>query len=112
MNIAVRVAAVLGFFGVALGAFGAHGLKDTLTAHNTLAIWQTAVLYHLVHAVAALWAAGRNPVVVWIWTVGILIFSGSLYYIAVSGITWWGRITPIGGLFLLAGWLVIVIRPK
>ena len=110
MPIAVQVAAVLGFLGVALGAFGAHSLKDTLTAFNTTAIWQTAVLYQLVHAVAALWAAERNPLVVWLWAAGVVIFSGSLYILAVTNIKWLGAITPIGGVLFLAGWLLLIIK--
>jgi len=112
MSLAIQVAAVLGFLGVALGAFGAHGLKATLIANDTLAIWQTAVLYHLLHAVAALWAAERQPIVVWFWAAGILIFSGSLYILAVTNIKWLGAITPIGGLLFLAGWLTLVIKPR
>lgn len=109
---AVQVAAVLGFLGVALGAFGAHGLKDLLNANHTLAIWQTAVLYQLVHAAASLWAAERNPLVVWLWAAGVVIFSGSLYVLAVTNIKWLGAITPIGGLLFLAGWVVLIIRPR
>jgi len=109
MPIAVQVAAVLGFLGVALGAFGAHYLKDNVAAFNA-AVWQTAVLYQLVHAVAALWASGRNPLVVWLWAAGVVFFSGSLYILAVTGIKWLGAITPIGGLLFLAGWLLLIIR--
>ena len=112
MQLATQLAGVLGFLGVALGAFGAHQLAALLTANQTLSIWQTAVLYHLVHAVAALWAAGRNPTVVWIWAAGILVFSGSLYILAVTNIRWLGAITPIGGLLFLAGWVLVVIKPQ
>jgi uncharacterized membrane protein YgdD (TMEM256/DUF423 family) len=112
MQLATQLAGVLGFLGVALGAFGAHQLAALLTANQTLSIWQTAALYHLVHAVAALWAAGRNPTVVWIWAAGIVVFSGSLYLLAVTNIRWLGAITPIGGLLFLAGWLLVVIKPQ
>jgi len=112
MQLAIQIAGVLGFLGVALGAFGAHQLAGLLTAHQTSSIWQTAVLYHLVHAVAALWAAGRHPTVVWIWAAGIVIFSGSLYLLAITNVRWLGAITPIGGLLFLAGWLVIAIKPQ
>ena len=112
MQLATQLAGVLGFLGVALGAFGAHQLATLLAANQTLSIWQTAVLYHLVHAVAALWAAGRNPTIVWIWALGILIFSGSLYILAVTNIRWLGAITPIGGLLFLAGWLLVAIKPQ
>ncbi len=112
MKLAVQVAAVMGFLGVALGAFGAHKLKDVLVANNTVSVWQTAVLYQLVHSVAALWAAGRNPGVVWLWAAGVLLFSGSLYLLAVTSMKWLGPITPVGGLLFLAGWLWIVIKPQ
>lgn len=108
---ATRTAAILGFLGVALGAFGAHGLKTVLESHATTAIWQTAVLYHLVHAVGALWASEKRPAVVWIWTAGIVIFSGSLYILAVTNLRWLGAVTPFGGLLFLAGWLMILRKP-
>lgn len=104
---ATRTAAILGFLGVALGAFGAHGLETLLEAHATTAIWQTAVLYHLVHAVAALWASEKRPAVVWIWAAGVVIFSGSLYLLAVTNIRWLGAITPFGGILFLIGWGMI-----
>ena len=112
MQLAIQIAGVLGFLGVALGAFGAHQLAGLLTANQTSSIWQTAVLYHLVHAVAALWAAGRSPAVVWIWAAGIVIFSGSLYLLAITNVRWLGAITPIGGLLFLVGWILIVIKPQ
>jgi len=114
MKLAVQIAAVLGFLGVALGAFGAHKLKDILTANNALTIWQTAVLYQLVHAVASLWAAERNPTVVWFWAVGVAFFSGSLYVLALapSASKWIWPVTPLGGLFFLIGWAVLVFKPK
>jgi uncharacterized membrane protein YgdD (TMEM256/DUF423 family) len=112
MQLAIQIAGVLGFLGVALGAFGAHQLAGLLAANQTSSIWQTAVLYHLVHAVAALWAAGRSPTVVWIWAAGIVIFSGSLYLLAITNVRWLGAITPIGGLLFLAGWMLIVIKPQ
>jgi len=109
---ATRTAAILGFLGVALGAFGAHGLKTLLEAHATTAIWQTAVLYHLVHAVAALWASEKRSTVVWIWTAGIVIFSGSLYLLAVTNIRWLGAITPFGGILFLIGWGMVAFQPR
>lgn len=112
MQLATQIAGVFGFLGVALGAFGAHQLASLLAANQTAAIWQTAVLYHLVHSVAALWAASRNPTVVWIWAAGILVFSGSLYILALTNIRWLGAITPIGGLLFLAGWLLVAIRSQ
>lgn len=102
----VIAAGLLGFTGVALGAFGAHALKDTLAAGGHTATWQTAVLYHLIHAVALLalppgkWA-GRC------WIAGIVLFSGSLYALALGGPKILGPITPLGGVLLLAGWALV-----
>lgn len=105
------LAAVLGFTGVALGAFGAHALKDLLVANGTAAIWQTAVLYQLVHAVASLWASERRPVVVWLWSAGVLVFSGSLYVLALTNIKWLGAVTPLGGALFLIGWAML-FKPR
>lgn len=112
MQLATQVAGVMGLLGVALGAFGAHGLKNILATNDTAAIWQTAVLYHLIHAVASLWAADRAPMIVWVWTVGILVFSGSLYILAITNMRWLGAITPIGGLFFLAGWVLVIVKAR
>lgn len=110
MNSAARTTAIaaglLGFTGVALGAFGAHALKDTLATHGTTATWQTAVLYHLLHAVAL--AAG--PTAPWVarcWIAGVLLFSGSLYWLALGGPKFLGPVTPLGGLALLFGWALL-----
>jgi uncharacterized membrane protein YgdD (TMEM256/DUF423 family) len=110
-----RIAAALCFAGVGLGAFGAHGLKATLQANEMLDVWNKAVLYHLVHAVAlvvlALHAAG-NRAAWFLILAGILFFSGSLYLMAVTYVRWLGAITPIGGLCFLAGWAWLVIAPR
>ena len=104
----LRIAGVCGFLAVALGAFGAHGLKGTLAAHGTAAIWETASLYHLIHAVALLAIAMSARVVSrWIpilFVAGIAVFSGTLYVLAVTGLKWLGAITPLGGLCFLIGW--------
>lgn len=103
----IRIAAVLGFLAVALGAFGAHGLKSVLEVHGRVGTWETAVLYHMVHAVVLLVIALAHPRAVWAFrcfTTGILIFSGTLYALCLTEYTRLGMITPIGGLFLLAGW--------
>ena len=108
-----RVAAAFLFLGVALGAFGAHGLEKIFAANGRRGTWETAALYHLVHAVALLVLANRQPVPRGPWTllaVGIVIFSGSLYLLAYSGVTWLGAITPVGGLCFLAGWAWLVVR--
>jgi uncharacterized membrane protein YgdD (TMEM256/DUF423 family) len=107
-------AGLLGFTGVALGAFGAHALKETLATSGHAATWQTAVTYHLIHAVALLAApagkwAGRC------WIAGIILFSGSLYWLSLGGPRFLGPVTPFGGLFLLAGWALVAwnaFKPK
>lgn len=111
--LAFRLSAIFGFLAVALGAFGAHGLKDLLARHGTTAIWETAALYHLVHSAVLLFVAGREPLRRAAWSLfaaGILIFSGSLYLLAFTNVRWLGAITPIGGLCLLAGWLALAVR--
>ena len=110
-----RIAAALCFLGVGLGAFGAHALKATLQESGMLDVWNKAVLYHLVHAVAlaalALHGAG-NRAAYFLIAAGILFFSGSLYAMALTNVRWLGAITPIGGLCFLAGWAWLVISPK
>jgi len=111
---AFRIAAVLGFLGVALGAFGAHSLKDVLEKNNAVDIWKTASTYHLIHAVVMLFIASRSPLpfVPWVlFLAGIVIFSGSLYGYAVTHIRLLAMITPVGGLCFLAGWLWLAIKP-
>ena len=110
---AIRISAIVGFLGVALGAFGAHALKAHLAALNMSDVWEKAVFYHLTHAVVLLMLAGRPtfPKTPWIcFLVGIILFSGSLYVLAYTGIKWLGAITPLGGLAFLAGWLLIAVR--
>lgn len=114
---ALLVAGAAGFLGIALGAFGAHALKGVLEANHGRDLWNTAVLYHLVHAPALLWAATAEPFLVsyfkgavLCWGSGIFLFSGSLYALALTKIPWIGAITPIGGLLLMGGWVLIGIR--
>ena len=68
------------------------------------------MLYHLIHAVAALWASDKRPAIVWVWTAGVVIFSGTLYLLAITNVRWLGAITPIGGALFLIGWLMIVLK--
>ncbi len=110
-----RLAACMAALGVILGAFGAHGLEETFARVGEKAAgwWETAVFYHLIHAVALyVIAVGagfrRGP---WIClAIGLLVFSGTLYVMAVTGITKLGAITPIGGLLLIVGWLWLAAR--
>ena len=115
MNISLlRLGAVLCFLAVALGAFGAHALKATLTAHGMTEVWSKAVLYHFVHALGLLVLSvlpAVQRVTVILFVVGIVLFSGSLYLLALTNIKWLGGITPFGGLCFLAGWLWLALRP-
>jgi uncharacterized membrane protein YgdD (TMEM256/DUF423 family) len=109
-----RLASTLCFLAVALGAFGAHALKPVLEQNNMSDVWNKAVLYHFIHAIAlfvlALMAAGQRGVW-WLLFSGIVLFSGSLYLMALTNTKWLGAITPVGGLCFLAGWAWLVIFP-
>lgn len=110
MKSTLRLAALAGFLAVALGAFGAHAFKARLALLGTAGIWDTAVLYHLIHAVALLALGLGRPVNRWVpllFAVGIVIFSGSLYVLAMTNFKILGAITPLGGLCFLAGWLML-----
>ena len=111
----LRLAAAFCFLAVALGAFGAHALKTTLQSSGMLDVWNKAVLYHLVHAVAlvalALSGAG-NRATYFLLLAGILLSSGSIYTMALTNVRWFGAITPLGGLCFLAGWAWLVIAPR
>ena len=106
--------AMLGALGVALGAFGAHALRGSLSAAD-LATFETAVRYQLVHAVALVALAGWTERVPsrklgWasrLWVLGAVIFSGSLYLLVLLDQRWLGAITPFGGVALIAGWLLV-----
>ena len=113
-----RISAALGVTGVGFGAFGAHALREQLTVSNTLETWRTGVQYHLVHAVAylviAALASFSGPAraralerVGLYWLIGVICFSGSLYWIALGAPRWVGPITPIGGLSLIIGWIML-----
>jgi uncharacterized membrane protein YgdD (TMEM256/DUF423 family) len=108
----IGFAGLLGMTAVVLGAFGAHGLRERL-APPMLEIYRTGALYHLVHAVAALAAALaadrlRWPrLVVGLFAAGIVVFSGSLYTLAITSKSWLGAVTPFGGVMLIAAWAVI-----
>jgi uncharacterized membrane protein YgdD (TMEM256/DUF423 family) len=115
MNL-LRIASLLGFLGVALGAFGAHALRERLSP-AMLQVWHTAVLYHLLHAVAlfalGLYAKSSGADVRvggGLLFAGVLVFSGSLYALALTGIKPLGAITPLGGLLLLAGWAWLAFK--
>lgn len=106
--------AALAAVGVALGAFGAHGLRSRVSP-EMVAVWETAVRYHLVHALglfAVAWAADRWPGFLpslsgWLFVAGTAVFAGSLYLLVLTGQRWLGAITPLGGLALIAGWVLL-----
>ena len=109
----ITVGAVFGFLGVAIGAFGAHSLKQYLTP-ETIETFKTGVQYQLIHAVVIL-AIGfynntRFNISGWLFTFGIILFSFSLYAYSLTGITSIAIITPFGGMCFLAGWLMIIIN--
>jgi uncharacterized membrane protein YgdD (TMEM256/DUF423 family) len=110
----LRIAGALCFLAVVLGAFGAHTLRSTLEMRGSLQTWQTAVLYHFSHAIALLVLAlygASNRASWWLLFAGIVLFSGSLYVIALTNLRWLGPVTPLGGLCFLAGWLWLIIAP-
>ena len=104
---------LLAALGVMLGAFGAHGLRSALTP-EALGWWQTGVQYQMWHAVGLVAVgAARLPgtrLAVWLLTLGTLVFAGSLYVMALTGMRWLGAVTPFGGLLMIGGWLVLCWR--
>jgi len=113
-KVQIRTAAIFGFLAVALGAFGAHALEAHLEETGKADVWSTAVLYHLVHAAVllALALGDANKNAFRCIAAGIVVFSGSLYVLALSGIGVLGAITPIGGVLMLAGWLLLAINGR
>ena len=115
----LRTGAALALLGVVLGAFGAHALRGKLGA-DMLAVYQTGVQYHLIHALGivliAILAASqptwrRLHLAGWLMAVGVPLFSGSLYLLAITGVRTFGAITPLGGLCFIAAWGLLVIAP-
>jgi uncharacterized membrane protein YgdD (TMEM256/DUF423 family) len=115
MNIFGLLGGLFGFLGVALGAFGAHTLKGRLSPED-LAIFETGVRYQMYHSLALLLIAvlvskgthGARALIGWGFSVGILVFSGSLYALVLTGERWLGAVTPIGGVAFLIGWGALV----
>ena len=110
MNLRLITAGALGATGVALGAFGAHALKVQLgQIPEALAWWSTATTYLLIHAVALgrVSSGGRWPAI--FWSIGAVIFSGTLFAMSLGAPRWLGAITPVGGLLLILGWLSLLI---
>jgi uncharacterized membrane protein YgdD (TMEM256/DUF423 family) len=113
MNL-VRIAAILGGVGVALGAFGAHGLRGRV-APDLIEVWKTGVLYHLIHALALLAVAALATHITWprvvagCFLAGIALFSGSLYLLVLTNVRVLGAVTPLGGVAFLIGWTVFAV---
>ena len=106
--------ALSAFLAVAAGAFGAHALRDVVPP-DRLVIWETAARYQMYHALGLLAVAyltaqkeaGPARLAGWLFVAGTVLFSGSLYLLTLTGLTWLGAITPLGGVAFLAGWLAI-----
>lgn len=107
---------LLALTAVAAGAFGAHGLRDRL-AEDLLEIFETGARYQMYHALALLavawasshWTGSMTTAAGWLFIAGTLVFSGSLYLLALSGVRWLGAITPLGGVMFLAGWACLAL---
>ncbi|WP_420146867.1 DUF423 domain-containing protein [Spirosoma sp.] len=121
MKFFIQSGAVLGLLGVAVGAFGAHALRAMLEASGRTATFETAVKYQFYHALALVLVGvlmhvfGSNPTLIKLlsWSGysflgGVIIFSGSLYVLCLTGVTWLGAITPLGGLAMIAGWALML----
>ena len=112
----LMIGAFLAFLAVAVGAFGAHGLKAILSP-KMLAVFETGVRYHMYHALAVIvagWACGTWKhrffrYAAWAFILGIVFFSGSLYVLSLTEVRWLGAITPLGGVMFLTGWLLLAI---
>ena len=110
----IRIAGISGGLAVILGALGAHRLQELLHAHDAAAIWETAVFYHLTHSVVLFLTADRNQMRVgpwWSMLAGIIVFSGTLYVLALTEMSWLGAVTPLGGVCLIVAWLWWAITP-
>src|SRR5687767_6691824 len=113
------IGALSALVSVAAGAFGAHALRGRLTPEY-LAVFETAARYQMYHAlglVAVAWAITRwpGPLPVWagwLFVAGTVLFSGSLYILALTGIRWWGAVTPLGGVAFLAGWVCLALSVR
>lgn len=114
----IAIGALLAGLGVVLGAFGAHSFKAVLLAEGRLETYKTAVDYHFIHSLALIFAGVfaelsmmRSAVLpAWLFGAGLILFSGSLYALSLSGIAILGAITPFGGLAFIAGWIFMAIE--
>lgn len=120
MDLLLAIGAIMACLGVVLGAFGAHALKDKFASPHYASIWETAVQYHMYHALGLLGLGilsseallGASSMLSWagyFMLAGIVFFSGSLYVLAVTGVKKLGAITPIGGLLFIVAWVLVAI---
>ena len=119
-KITLSLGAIFGALAIVAGAFASHSLKMYLT-ESSLSIWQTAVKYQMYHSLALILIAiameRSIPISFWLkvstiaFTIGVILFSGSLYILSLTGISWLGIITPFGGLSLISGWICLAIFP-
>lgn len=110
MNPLLLISCFLGFLGVAGGAFGAHALKARLSP-DMLTVFEVGIRYQMYHLFAIFAAVWLNaPLAGWLFFSGIILFSGSLYLLALTSVRIFGAVTPIGGLLLLAGWLTLAFK--
>ena len=106
-------AGLLGAVAIALGAFGAHGLKERLALiPDAAGWWETATFYLLVHAVAIGAVGSPSAWTARLWSAGALVFSGTLYAMALGGPRWLGAVTPVGGTMLIAGWIALAFASR
>ena len=114
-----RIGAIAGLIAVALGAFAAHSLKTRLDS-DMLAIFETGARYQMYHALALIgtawvWARWPGRLATWagcMFVAGIVVFSGSLYLLAITGVRLWGAVTPVGGVAFLAGWVLLAASTR
>jgi uncharacterized membrane protein YgdD (TMEM256/DUF423 family) len=114
-----RLGVLLAGLAVGLGAFGAHGLRARVTP-DLLAVFETGVRYQMYHALALLglslawtrWSASHLTAAGYLFLAGIVLFSGSLYVLTLTGTRWWGAVTPLGGVAFLAGWIALLLATR
>jgi len=111
MSLRHVISGLMGATAVALGAFGAHGLKQTLQQiPDAAGWWNTATQYLLIHAIAV--GAIKSTRSTYLWFSGSLVFSSTLYAMALGGPKWWGAVTPIGGTLLIVGWVALIFSKE
>ena len=111
-NWAIKLTAIIGAFGIILGAFGSHGLQEVLEKNGNESVWKTAVFYHLIHAVLLVVITHNlrtfSKLTYLFCTIGVFLFCGSLYLLAIFELKWLGPITPIGGVSFILAWLTML----